>query len=68
MIPLHKLHTTNIKVFGHLFHEKLRNEHGNKDFENVCCAAHVLNLVVSVDLKKVFQANGRPFPYLIWTY
>ncbi|CAG8810672.1 19133_t:CDS:2, partial [Gigaspora rosea] len=52
---------SNMVVFGRLFREKLHYEHGNNDFEHVRCAAHVLNLAVSEDLKKVFQANRRPF-------
>ena len=75
-------------VFGRVFREKLRYDYGNRDFEHVRCAAHVLNLSVSEgmkivvnsitklrnfasyirksqplfeDLKRIFQANGRPF-------
>ncbi|CAG8675571.1 7113_t:CDS:1, partial [Gigaspora rosea] len=29
---------SNMELFGCVFREKLRSEHGNRDFKHVCCA------------------------------
>ncbi|CAG8617048.1 10664_t:CDS:2, partial [Dentiscutata erythropus] len=40
---------SNMELFRRVFRKKLHSEHGNKDFEHVRCAAHVLNLAVFKD-------------------
>ncbi|CAG8772325.1 10914_t:CDS:2, partial [Gigaspora rosea] len=46
----------SMNVFGHMLREKLRYNNGNKEFEHVRCAAHVLNLAVTEGMKVVVDS------------